>query len=331
MTNLFRVSILATVLSVTVSTTNAQQPAKIPRIGYLSGTGTAAERGPYFEALRQRLQELGYSDGKNIAYEYRGAEGKIAPVPHLVKELVDLKVDILVIPMAGAVQEAKQLTKTIPIIIVTQIDPVAAGWVDSLARPGGNLTGLSTLQRDLSGKRLGLLKEIVPGLSQVGLLRDDDPQSLVTRVGTKDYEDAARDLKIGLQYLNVRGPKPDFEAVFHDTAKKRFSALVTITSNLLFVHAKRITEFAIKHKLPSMYEGTTWVENGGLTAYSAHEIELFRRAAVFVDKILKGTKPADLPVEQPTKFEFVINLKTAKALNLTIPQSVLFRADRVIK
>lgn len=203
---------------------HAQQTAKIPRIGYISGTGSGADRGRYFEALRQRLQELGYTEGKNIAFEYRGAEGKIVLVPHLVKELVDLNVDVLVVPMSGAIERAKELTKTIPVIIVTQIDPVAAGWIGSLARPGGNLTGVSTLQRDLSGKRLELLKEVVVGLTQIGILRDEDPQNLVSRVGTKDYEDAAHELKLRLQPLNVRGPKPDFDAVFREAAKKRTGA-----------------------------------------------------------------------------------------------------------
>jgi putative ABC transport system substrate-binding protein len=309
----------------------AQQPGKMPRVGYISGTGSAADRGPYFEALRQGLEKLGYTEGKNIAFEYRGAEGKIDTVTPLVKELVDLKVDVLVVPIAGAIRDAKRATKTIPIVIVTQVDPVATGLVASLARPGGNITGVSTLQRDLSGKRLELLKEVVPGLVRVGILRDSDPESLVAALGLKDYEAAAQGLKLRLQSIDIRGPNPDFDAAFRDAVKKRIGALVTITSNPTFPYAKRIADLALKHRLPSMFEGTTWVEKGGLLSYSANELDLFRRAATYVDKILKGTKPADLPVEQPTKFEFAINLKTAKALNLNIPQSVLFRADKVIK
>ncbi len=310
---------------------HAQPAGKIPRVGYISGTGSAANRGPYFEVLRQGLEKLGYSEGKNIAYEYRGAQGQIALVEGLVKELIDLKVDVLVLPMVGAIRNAKQATKTIPIVMVTQADPVATGLIDSLARPGGNVTGLSSLQRDLSGKRLDLLKEVVPGLARVAILRDDDSQRLMAQFGIKDYEEAARGLKIQLQSLNVRGPKPDFEGVFRSAVKERAGALITITSNTTFANAKRIVELAVKHRLPSMFEGTTWVDNGGLLSYSAAELDLFRRAATFVDKILKGTKPSDLPVEQPTKFEFTINLQTAKALNLTIQQSVLFRADKVIK
>ena len=322
---------LAFLFAIGAAAIHAQPAGKLPRIGYISGTGSAANRGPYFEALRQGLEKLGYSEGKNIAYEYRGAEGKVEPVPRLVKELVDLKVDVLVLPMVGAIRDAKLATKTMPIVMVTQADPVAAGWVDSLARPGGNITGLSTLQRDLSGKRLELLKEVVPGLARVAILRDDDSQSLVAQFGIKDYQEAARGLKIHLQALDVRGPKPDLEGAFRSAVKERAGALITITSNTTFPNAKRIAELAVKHRLPSMFEGSTWVDNGGLLSYSAAELDLFRRAATFVDKILKGTKPSDLPVEQPTKFEFTINLKTAKALNLNIAQSVLFRADKVIK
>jgi putative ABC transport system substrate-binding protein len=308
-----------------------QQSGKMPRVGYLSGTGSAADRGPYFEALRQGLQALGYTEGKNIAFEYRGAEGKIEPLKGLVKELVDLKVDVLVVPMSTAIRDAKQMTKTIPIVMMTQVDPVATGLIDSLARPGGNITGFSTLQRDLSGKRLELLKEVVPGLSRVGLLYDRDPKSTPSVVGLKDYDSAAKALKIQLQKLGVQGEDPDLDAAMRNAIKERAGALVTITGNALYRNSKQVAELAVKHRLPSMFEGATWVDNGGLLSYSAHELDMFRRAATYVDRILKGAKPADLPVEQPTKFEFAINLKTAKALGLNIPQSVLFRADKVIR
>jgi len=307
---------------------HAQPQTKIPRIGYVSGTGDATNQGPYVEALRQGLRDLGYVEGKNIVIEYRGAEGKSERFQSLVTELVELKVDVLVLTI-GALRAAKQATKTIPIVMVTQVDPVATGLVDSLARPGGNITGLATLQRDLSGKRLELLTEVVPGLARVGVLGDPDGQTGAT--GFKDYEAAARTLKIRIQSLDVHGPNPDLEAAFRKAVKGRVNAVVTITNNRLFRNSKRITDLALKNRLPSMYEGSTWVEGGGLMSYSANDLELFRRAAVYVEKILKGIKPADLPVEQPMKFEFVINLKTAKALNLTIPQSVLFRADKVIR
>jgi putative ABC transport system substrate-binding protein len=210
------------------------QPKKMPLIGYISGTGSESNRGPFFAALRQRLQEIGYNEGKNIAFEYRGAEGKVESLQRLVKELVDLKVDVLVVPLASGVRDAKQSTKTIPIVMVTQVDPVAAGLVESLAHPGGNITGLSSLQRDLSGKRLELLKEVVPGLSRVAILRDSDPESLVSVLGAKDYEETARALKIQPQSLDVRGPNPDLERAFRDAVKKRAGALITITNNTLF-------------------------------------------------------------------------------------------------
>jgi putative ABC transport system substrate-binding protein len=249
-------------------------------------------------------------------------------MPILVTELVELKVDVLVLTI-GAIRAAKQATKTIPIVMVTQVDPVATGLVDSLARPGGNITGLATLQRDLSGKRLELLTEVVPRLSRVGVLRNPDGQT--GAIGFKDYEAAARALKTRLQSLDVRDPNPDLEGAFREAVKGRANAVVTITNNALFRDSKKVTDLALKNRLPSMYQGSTWVEAGGLMSYSANDLELFRRAATYVDKILKGAKPADLPVEQPTKFELIINLKTAKQIGLTIPQSLLYRADKVIK
>jgi putative ABC transport system substrate-binding protein len=307
----------------------AQQEKKIPRIGYISGTGSASNPGPYVEALRQGLRELGYVEGKSFAIEFRGAEGIPDRAPTLVTELVQLKVDVIVAPFLSAIRAARQASKTIPIVMVTQVDPVAIGLVKSLAHPGGNITGLTTLQRDLSGKRLELLKEVVPKIARVGILRGAD--DLVSEIGLKGYEAAARALKIQIQSLDVRGSNPDLEGAFREAVKGRANAVITITNNPLFRDSKKVTELALKHRLPSMYEGTTWVDNGGLMSYSANDLELFRRAATFIDKILKGAKPADLPVEQPTKFEFALNLKTANALNLSIPQSVLFRADRVVR
>jgi putative tryptophan/tyrosine transport system substrate-binding protein len=305
----------------------AQQPAKIPRIGYVSGTGDPSNPGPYVEAFRQGLRDLGHVDEKNIVIEYRGAQGMLDRIPSLVVELVQLKVDVLVLPIPSAIHAAKQATRTIPIVMVTGSDPVADGLVDSLARPGGNITGLATLTGDLSGKRLELLTEVVPRLSRVGVLRDADEQSGVF----KEYEAAARAIKIQLQSLEVRGLNPDIEGAFQAAAKGHVRALITVTSAPLFLQRKRIADLAMKNRLPSMYQGSTWVEAGGLMSYSTNDLGAFRRAAYYVDKILKGAKPADLPVEQPTKFELVINLKTAKALGLTIPPLVLMRADKVIK
>ena len=321
-------SILVAVILLAVGVTaEAQQPAKIPRVGYVSGTGDPSNPGPYVEAFRQGLRDLGYIDGKNIVIEYRVAEGK--PDPSLVAELVQLKVDVLVSGNFAVSRAAKQATETIPIVMVTNQDPVAIGLVDSLARPGGNITGLSTLQRDLSGKRLELLKEVIPRMSRVGILWNAAGSGSAT--GFKEYEAAARALKIQLHSLEVRGPNPDLEGAFQAAAKGRTSALITVTGTLLFRYPKRIADLAIKNRLSSMYEGSTWVEAGGLMSYSTNDLEVFRRAAVFVDKILKGTKPADLPVEQPTKFELVINLKTAKQIGLTVPPEVLARANRLIK
>ena len=327
--NVFRFALWALLFALGIPA-EAQQPVKIPRIGYISGTGDASNQGPYVDALRQGLRDLGYVEGKNFVIEYRGAEGKGDTVPSLVNELVQLKVDVLVVPTAaGAIRAAKQATKTIPIVMVTLVDPVATGLVDSLARPGGNITGLATLQRDLSGKRLELLTEVVPRLSRVGVLRNPDEQTIA--IGYKDYEAAARALKIRLQSLDVRGSNPDFAGAFREAVKGRVNALVTMTNSPLFRNSKTIADLALKNRLPSMYEGSTWVEVGGLMSYSANDLDLFRRAAAYVDKILKGAKPGDLPIEQPTKFEFVINLKTAKQIGLTIPQKVLVRADKVIR
>jgi putative ABC transport system substrate-binding protein len=307
----------------------AQQPPKVPRIGYVSGTGNPSNPGPYVEALRQRVRDLGHIDGKNIVIEYRGAEGKPDRYPSLMNELVQLKVDVLVAPTLPAILAARQATKTIPIVMVTNTEPVAAGLIDSLARPGGNITGLSTLAQDLSGKRLELLTEVVPRLSRVAVLRDADSQN--SAITFKEYEATARALKVQLQSLDVRGPNPDLEGAFQAAAKGRTNAIITITHASLFLQQKRIADLAITNRLPSMYHGSTWVESGGLMSYSTDDLAIYRRAATYVDKILKGTKPADLPVEQPTKFELAINLRTAKVLNLTIPPLVLMRADKVIK
>jgi len=307
----------------------AQQPTKIPRVGYISGTGDAYHQGPYVEALRQGLKELGYTEGKNIVIEFRGAEAKLDRIQALVAELVALKVDVLVAPILPAILAAKQATKTIPVVMVAGVDSVASGIVDSLARPGGNITGLNTLSRDLGGKRIQLLTEVVPHLSRIAVLRDADSQN--TAIGFKEYETAGQVLNISVQPLEVRGLNPDVEGVIKSAVRGRANALVTITNANLFRYQKRIAELAIENRLPTMFEGHTWVEQGGLMSYSADDLAAFRRAAFYVDKILKGVKPAELPVEQPTKFELVINLKTAKQLGLAIPPIVMARADRAIK
>jgi len=306
----------------------AQQATKIPRIGFVSSTGDANTPGPQVEGFRQGLRDLGYIEEKNILVEYRYIEGKLDYIASLVAELVQLKVDVLVNANLVATRAAKQATNTIPIVMVAAVDPVATGLVDSLARPGGNVTGLTRLTRELSGKRLELLKESVPALSRVGVLWENAPGPAI---GFKEYETPARTLQLQLQSLEVRGPNPDLEGAFQAAAKGRAHGLITVTGALITRYSKQIAELAIKNRIPSMYERIEYVEAGGLMSYSTNDLEAFRRAATYVDKILKGTKPADLPIEQPTKFEFAINLKTAKQIGLTIPQSVLFRADKVIK
>jgi putative tryptophan/tyrosine transport system substrate-binding protein len=320
---------LGAILLVVGSSANAQLPGKIYRIGYISGTGSPSDPGPYVEALRQGLRDLGWIDGKNLNIEYRGAEGKLDRIPSLVSELVESKVDLMVLVTLSSIRAAKQITNTIPIVVVTGVDPVATELVSSLARPGGNITGLTTLSRDLNGKRLELFTEAIPKAARVAVLRNPDEQTAV--IVFNEYEATARALKIHLQSLDVRDPDLDLERAFQTALKARTNALLTVTSAPLFLQRKRIAELAIKNRLPSMYQGSAWVEDGGLMSYSINDLEAFRRAATYVDKILKGTKPGDIPIEQPTKFELVINLKTAKQIGLTIPQRVLLKADRVIK
>ena len=298
----------------------AQQAAKIPRIGFMTGNADARA-----EAFLQALQDLGYIEGKSILVEQRYFTER-GQVPALVAELVHLKVDLLVVRAQPTIRAAKQATKTIPIVMVTTQDPVAAGFIDNLARPGGNITGVTTLQRELSGKRLELLKDVLPGITRVAVLMNaaaiDD---------FKMYEAPARALKIRLHSLGVRGPNPDFENAFQAAAKERANALITVSNVALNAYSKRIADLAIKNRLPAMSERSDYVNAGGLISYSADEAASYRRAASYVDRILKGAKPADLPVEQPTEFELVINLKTAKQIGVTIPPNVLARADRVIK
>jgi putative ABC transport system substrate-binding protein len=309
------------------SIAEAQQPTKIPRIGYVSGTGDSTNPGPYIEALRQGLEAFGYT--KNVAIEYRGAGGKLGRTREFVAELIALKVDVLILPTPETIRAAKQATKTIPIIMVTGGDPVANGFIDSLARPGGNITGLYTQSVELNGKRLELLKEVTPRLTRVGLLRN--PNTAPAEAVFKEYKTAAHALKLQLHSLDVGSDNPDLSRVFRAAVKEGAQAIVTVTNAQLLLQQARIVELAVEHRLPSLFQSSSWVEAGGLMSYSTHEIDVFRRAASYVHKILNGTKPADLPVEQPTKFEFVINLKTAKQIGLTIPQWVLMRADRVIK
>ena len=327
----FLLSILILAAQLTFgAVTEAQQPKKVPRIGFVSARANPTPTTPdsSADALRQGLRNLGYIEGKNIVIEYRYFEGKVDRIPSLVAELLQLKLDVLVSVNTLAIRAFKQETKTIPIVIVINDDPVTTGIVDSLARPGGNVTGLTRFTRELSGKRLQLLKEAVPKISRVGVL---DDASTDIRASFQDFEPAARALKIHLQSLEIRGPNPDLAGAFQAAAKGRVNALITVRTALLIRYRKQIADLVIKNRLPSMWEGSDFVEAGGLMSYSSSDAEVFRRAAYHVDRILNGTKPADIPVEQPTKFELIINLKAAKQIGLTIPPNVLVRADKVIQ
>jgi len=311
---------------------SAQQPKKIPRIGYLSGVDLARESARS-EAFRLALRELGYIEGQNIAIEYRYAEGKRDRFPELAAELVRLKVDIIVGPSGSApIRAAKNATKTIPIVMMSlAADPVEAGFVESLARPGGNVTGLTTLSRELGGKRLELLKEAVPKIARVAVLYDATaPSTARAREVKEDLLVAARALGLTVRFWEVRDAG-GFERVFTALSKQRPEGLYVPPSPLMAANEKRIAGFALKNRLPSMYSNNEAVDAGGLMYYGADLASSYRRAAYYVDRILKGAKPADLPVEQPTKFEFVINLKTAKQIGLTIPPEVLARATKLIK
>jgi len=296
-----------------------------PRIGFLS-TAALSSLSPRLDAFQQGLRELGFIEGKNIAIEYRSAEGKPDRLPELAAELVRLKVDCIVTAGETPTHAAKQATSTIPIIMTTVGDPVGLGFVASLARPGGNITGLSTYSTDLAGKRLELLKETIPKLSRVVIV--SDPRSLAAEV--KETEAAARLLKVQLIVLEVQN-LDDLENAFRSIVKSRVDAIVIGTGGFFNTNQTRLVELAAKHRLPGMYLEQEFVLAGGLMTYATSIPDLYRRSATFVDKILKGAKPADLPVEQPKKFEFLINLKTAKEIGLTIPPNVLARADRVIK
>jgi putative ABC transport system substrate-binding protein len=304
----------------------AQQVKKIPRIGVLRTSSPSAVPSRQ-DAFRQGLRELGYVEGQNILIEYRHAEGKADRLPDLAADLVRLKVDVIFAQSTAAVQAAKKVTTTVPIVSVST-DPVGEGFVVSLARPGGNITGLANLTSELAGKRLELLKEVVPQVSRVAVLWYPDASSSALRM--RETEAAAPSLGIKLQPVEVRGPN-DFEPAFSAMKKDRAGALVPLRSTLINNQLKRIVELATKNRLPTMYDDGEFAKAGGLMSYGTMLADLDRRAATYVDKILKGAKPADLPVEQPTKFELVINLKTAKQIGLTIPPNVLVRADRVIK
>ena len=321
-------SILAAMLAFLLGVAaEAQQPTKNPRIGYLSGSSPSTSPARR-EAFRQGLRELGYVEGKNIVIEQRYAEGKFDRLPALAAELVRLKVDIIVTAGPQTTRPAKQATSTIPIVMAQDPDPVGNGFVASLARPGGNITGLATFAPELSGKQLELLKETVPKLSHVAVfgtsINPGNAQNL------REVELAAKAFGVKLQYLDVLSPK-DFETAFRAPSKGLADAVLMLPGSVLGLQRAQLADLAVKSRLPAIYPQAEFTEAGGLMYYGTNTPDLFRRAATYVDKILKGAKPADLPVEQPTKFEFIINLKAAKQIGLTVPPNVLARADKVIK
>jgi len=307
----------------------AQQAAKVARIGFLA-TNLAAS--PHMaEAFRQGLRDLGYVEGRNLAIETRDAGGKHERLPALAAELVALKVDVIVAGSTPGALAAKQATGTLPIVFTAAADPVTDGLVTSLARPGGNVTGLSSLTPELVGKRLEQLTQAVPGVTRVAALwQPGGAGERTDRDTLKGADVAARALGVRLQVVDARGPE-DFDRAFSDMTRARAGALTVLGSAMFNSERSRLVNLAAKHRLPAVYQWREFVDTGGLMSYGANLADLNRRAAVYVDKILKGAKPGDLPVEQPTKFELAINLKTAKALGLTIPQSVLGRADEVIQ
>jgi len=327
MTKAILTSLLTTILLTTVSIAEAQQPKKVPRIGYLNATSASSDSAR-IEALRQGLRELGYIEGKNIVIEYRFAEGKLDQVPRNAAELVRLKVDVIVTGGSTDTEAAKKATTTIPIVMTQDNDPVGSGFIATLARPGGNITGLTNISSELGGKRLELLKEVVPKLSRVVIFGNaanpGSPQAL------KETEDAARAMGIKLQYLEVR-KADDVESAFKAASREQSQALIILPNPVASTYRKQVVGLAVKSRLPAMYFRRDFVESGGLMSYGTYVPDLYRRAATYVEKILKGAKPADLPVEQPKKFEFIVNLKAAKQIGLTIPPNVLARADKVIK
>jgi putative ABC transport system substrate-binding protein len=313
----------------------AQQPKGVPRIGVLSrGLHPSDSRAPSphnFEAFRQGLRELGYIEGKNIIIESRYAEGRFERFPALAEELVRLKVEIIVVDSFTTASAVKKVTTTIPIVVAGGANPIGSGLVASLARPGGNVTGLTNISTELLGKRLELLKEVVPKVTRFAFLSDSDSEG--SKAMFKETQVAAQTLGVKFQLVEVKAQDPDFDGAFRLMAKERIGAIIISPSPRLnlSLHQKRILELLEQARTPAMHPNVSWMDDGGLMYYGANSRDLYRRTATYVDKIVKGTKPADLPVEQPTKFEFIINLKAAKQIGLTIPPNVLARADRVIK
>ena len=319
--------ILALAILAVPLTAEAQQPKNVPRIGFLSAA-SASSISARSEAFRQGLRELGYVEGQNLVIEYRYAEGKLDRLRELAAELVRLPVDVILSAGPTVTRPAQEATSTIPIVMAFDSDPVGSGFVASLARPGGNITGLSTLSPEITGKQLELLKEIVPTLSRVAVLGNSLTAGNAQVL--RETETTAQALRVQLQYIDMPGLK-DIEPAFRDVSQARADAVLVLNNPVVTAQRTQTADFAVKSRLPAIYLAREFVEAGGLMSYGVNINDLFRRAATYVDKILKGATPADLPVEQPMQFELVINLKAAEALGLTIPPMVLFQADEVIK
>jgi putative ABC transport system substrate-binding protein len=306
-----------------------QQTVKtLPRIGFISSAATPGSR-VLFDAFLLGLSDLGYVEGKNVLIESRDAQGRLDRMPALVKELVQQKVDVIFAANNVAIRAAKEATKTIPIVMISSVDPVDAGYVESFARPGRNITGLTHLGRDLSAKRVELLKDLLPKMSRLAILWDGDGPG--PAIAFKEYEAAARAFKLDLRSLEVRGPKPDFAGAFQTAKTFNADALMVVGNPLINQHAKPVFELAIRNRLPSMTEAGRYVNAGGLISYGADAADLMRRAAEYVAEVLKGVKPADLPVKLASRFEIYINLKTSHQLGLVIPQHILVQADKMVK
>jgi putative ABC transport system substrate-binding protein len=321
----YKTTIVLLIILTATHLAQAQQTAKaVPRIGFIVSSGNPSS--PQLEAFRRELRDLGYVEGKNILIERRYAEGRLDRMSPFVHEFVQQKVDVIMGVNNVAIQAAKKATKTIPIVMISSVDPVAAGYVENFGHPGGNITGLASLSRDLSAKRLELLKELLPNMSRVGVLWDADGPG--PAVGLKEYGEAARAFKLEFHSLEIRGPNPDLAGAFRAARTARVDALIVVVNPLMRQVAEKVFELAAIYRLPTMTEERRFVDAGGLMSYGSNRADLYRRAATYVDKILKGAKPADLPVEEPNKFELTINHKTAKQIGLVIPPSLLVRADK---
>jgi putative ABC transport system substrate-binding protein len=323
LSSLISIVILSSVYSL------AEAQTKTARVGFISSTGTAGSSSPLFDSFRLGLRDLGYVEGKNLSIERRYAEGRLDRMPALVNELVQQKVDVIVAANNVGIRAAKEATKTIPIVMISSLDPVAAGYVESFARPGGNVTGLAWLNRDISAKRVEFLKDLLPKMSRLGILWDANAPG--PAIAFKEYTASAQAFKVELRSLEVHGPNPDFHGAFQAAKTAHVNALIVVANPLVGQHAKEIFDLATKSRLASMAEDGRYVDAGGLISYGANLADLYRRAAEYVVEILKGGKPAELPVRLASRFEVFINLKTAQQIGVAIPQNVLLQADKIIK